>query len=615
MKFHLVLFSLFISLLYTGQDSIALVNEKIDNFKIQSSEKFFVLDSAISKYRSSNPESALKFAEMQYEVSIDLKDDSLLSIAANNLANVYFQLGDYANSTKNGLIAFETSKSIQDIKGQIEMLCLLGRMHVSKEEFLKSYEYYYSAEEIALSSTEETLLLPVYIGLGNAKFMEEKIREAEAYFNKCVTLTEKFPDEKQDTKATIYTNLGNIQSKYKDEIAAIIYYKKALAIYITINDLFDISLTTYNIGDAYLAAGVFDSSQVYFKKNLAIGQQLNSNEEIYFAYLGLTNLFTKTENYEKALKYQLLTSAYKDSLQKMKYNKTVVEMQKKYEFEQSQKALKIAELEVLKAKEKEIKDKATIEKNASKITSLWLGAVALLIISIIIFYFYRLVSNSNKVIRIQNTEIQKHNTSIDSTLKQKEILLKEVHHRVKNNFQIISSLLNLQMNRIENKLAKEAVSQSRNRVQAIALMHKGLYLDKRYNKVNLETYLNELISQQKLSSIAVNTEISFQLHVQPILLNIDNAVPIGLILGELISNSIKHGFNSKVDAPAIEISIAQIKEQVIVSFKDNGVGLAEDFVIEESESLGFEIITALTEQINGEIKVHSKKPLEIELKF
>ncbi|MFT5250864.1 MAG: two-component sensor histidine kinase [bacterium] len=615
MKFHLVIFSLLISVFYIGQDSIELVNEKIDNFKIQSSEKFFVLDSAISKYRSSNPESALRYAEMQYEVSLDLKVDSLLSIATSNLANVYFQLGDYANCTKNALIAFETSKSIQDIKGQIEMLCLLGRMHVSKEEFPKSYEYYYSAEKIALSSTEETLLLPIYIGLGNAKFMEEKIREAEAYFNKCVTLTEKFPDGKQDTKATIYTNLGNIQSKYKDEIAAIIYYKKALAIYITINDLFDVSLTTYNIGDAYLAAGVFDSSQVYFKKNLAIGQQLNSNEEIYFAYLGLTNLFTKTENYEKALKYQVLTSAYKDSLQKMKYNKTVVEMQKKYEFEQSQKALKIAELEVLKAKDKEIKDKATIENNASKITSLWIGAVALLIISIIIFYFYRVVSNSNKVIRIQNTEIQKYNTSIDSTLKQKEILLKEVHHRVKNNLQIIASLLNLQMNRIENKLAKEAVSQSRNRVQAIALMHKGLYLDEHYNKVNLETYLNELISQQKLLSIVGNTEISFQLNVQPILLNIDNAVPIGLILSELISNSVKHGFNSKVDAPTIEISVAQIKEQVIVSFKDNGVGLAEDFVIEESESLGFEIITALTEQINGEIKVHSKKPLEIELKF
>jgi two-component sensor histidine kinase len=615
MKFHLVIFSLLISVFYIGQDSIELVNDKIDNFKIQSSEKFFVLDSAISKYRSSNPESALRFAEMQYEVSLTLKDDSLQSIATTNLANVYFQLGDYANCTKNALIAFETCKSIQDVKGQIKMLCLLGRMHVSKEEFPKSYEYYYSAEKIALSSTEETLLLPIYIGLGNAKFMEEKILEAEAYFNKCVTLTEKFPDGKQDTKATIYTNLGNIQSKYKDEIAAIIYYKKALAIYITINNLFDVSLTTYNIGDAYLAAGVFDSSQVYFKKNLAIGQQLNSNEEIYFAYLGLTNLFTKTEKYEKALKYQVLTSAYKDSLQKMKYNKTVVEMQKKYEFEQSQKALKIAELEVLKAKDKEIKDKATIENNASKITSLWIGAVALLIISIIIFYFYRVVSNSNKVIRIQNTEIQKYNTSIDSTLKQKEILLKEVHHRVKNNLQIIASLLNLQMNRIENKLAKEAVSQSRNRVQAIALMHKGLYLDEHYNKVNLETYLNELISQQKLLSIVGNTEISFQLNVQPILLNIDNAVPIGLILSELISNSVKHGFNSKVDAPTIEISVAQIKEQVIVSFKDNGVGLAEDFVIEESESLGFEIITALTEQINGEIKVHSKKPLEIELKF
>jgi two-component sensor histidine kinase len=299
----------------------------------------------------------------------------------------------------------------------------------------------------------------------------------------------------------------------------------------------------------------------------------------------------------------------------MKYNKTVVEMQKKYEFEQSQKALKVAELEVLKAREKEKKDGAIIEKDASKITSLWIGAIALLIISIIIFYFYKMVSNSNKVIRKQNTDIQVYNESLDSTLKQKEILLKEVHHRVKNNLQIIASLLNLQMNRIENKLAKEAVGESRNRVQAIALMHKGLYLDEHYNKVNIETYIKELIDQQKLFSIVENNEILFQMNIQPILLNIDNAVPIGLILSELISNSVKHGFNSHINAPTVEITAAQKEDHIYVNFKDNGIGLPDDFVIEDSESLGFEIITALTEQISGEIIVSSKKPLEIQLKF
>jgi two-component sensor histidine kinase len=616
MKLLVLIFSIFyFSVSFSQTDSIGKVKAKIDDLENGSGEKFSLLEEVVSYYSSNNADSALVYAQKQLDLSSVLGDENFKLKASFNLAKLYFQLGDYANCTKYALSSIQLSKEQGDNDGQVRMLCLMGRMHASKNEFASSYETYEKAEKIALSDVDEKLLIPVYIGIGNAKFLENKIAEAEVNFQKCLEIYERHPDFEKETIATIYTNLGNIQAGYENDLASIEYYKKSLEIYLGINDLYGASLTMFNIGDAYMFAGEYDSSLVYFKRNLAIGEKLKSNEEIYYAYFGMTNLSTKMGEFENALKYQVLASAYKDTIQKMKYDKSVVEMQKKYEFEQSQKALKIAELEVVKAKENERRDSLIMKSDANKIAFLWIGAAALLVISLIIFFLYRMVSNSNKVIQEQNSEIHSYNVSMDKTLKQKEVLLKEVHHRVKNNLQIIASLLNLQINRMENKLAKEAVEESRNRVQAIALMHKGLYQDEHYNKVNVETYLKELINQQKLFSVVNGNEIGFKLDVDPILLSIDDAVPMGLILSELISNSVKHAFNNDDIQPIIAIKVTQLKEGVVINYGDNGKGISDDFILEKSDTLGFEIILALTEQINGKIVILSRCPLELELKF
>ncbi len=617
MRISLLLLTFYLGIVVFGQkvQSINSIKAKLQVNQYDLLERFSLLQDVVVYYKNNYPDSALQYAHKQLELSKKIDNDSLLNEASCNLGRLYFSIGDYANCTKFTLDAINLSKSLQEDKKVVVMLCLMGRLHASKSEFSECYKVYEEAEKYALLAADEKLLVNIYTGVGNAKFLEKKLDEAVTFFKKCLEISSKYPDFDKESIATIYTNLGNAESSFENDLVAIDYYKKSLNIYFEIEDLYGASLTLFNIGDTYMFAEQYDSALFYFNKNLSIAKEINSKEEIYYAYFGLTNLHTRKRNFEKALEYQSLASAYKDSIQKNKYDKSVVEMQKKYEYEQSQKALKIAELEVLRAKEKEVENEITMKSNANKIIYLWIGAIAMFVVSVVIFYLYRMVSHSNKVIQKQNSEIQKYNVSMDKTLKQKEVLLKEVHHRVKNNLQIIASLLNLQMNRMENELAKEAVKESRNRVQAIALMHKGLYQDEHYNKVNVETYLLDLINQQKLFSVVNNKEINFQLEVEPILLSIDDAVPIGLILSELISNSVKHAFKDSSQDPVITIKVKQQNDSIVVSFGDNGVGLNDNFKIENSDSLGFEIVLALTEQIEGKIEIKSRKPFELDLTF
>lgn len=246
---------------------------------------------------------------------------------------------------------------------------------------------------------------------------------------------------------------------------------------------------------------------------------------------------------------------------------------------------------------------------------LWIGAIFLMGISVLILFFYYKVKKSNILIREQHEKIFEYNRSLDKTLQQKEVLLKEVHHRVKNNLQIIASLLNLQAIKTDNEIARQAIEDSKNRVQAIALMHKGLYQDDYYNKVDISEYIKELVNNHKLFSTDNSQAIEFKLELEKIIVNIDNSVPIGLIISELISNSFKHAFSEKIVNPFIEIKVFLENNLVKIVFGDNGDGLPENFKIEATETLGFEVITSLVEQINGTIEITYHNPLQITILF
>lgn len=199
---------------------------------------------------------------------------------------------------------------------------------------------------------------------------------------------------------------------------------------------------------------------------------------------------------------------------------------------------------------------------------------------------------------------------IQKDLNEKEVLLKEIHHRVKNNLQIICSLLNLQSQHITDKDALIKFEESRTRVQSMALVHEQLYQSKDFSRIDFSGYIKNLANGLFVAYSTDPGRIELKLNVEKVLLGIDLAVPCGLIINELISNALKHAFPlSYKDKGKIEINLCQSeRNEIELTVTDNGVGLPKDLEFKEAKSLGLKLIRILVEnQLDGVINVDRKK--------
>ena len=205
--------------------------------------------------------------------------------------------------------------------------------------------------------------------------------------------------------------------------------------------------------------------------------------------------------------------------------------------------------------------------------------------------------------------------NIKASLQEKEALLKEVHHRVKNNLQIISSLLNLQSDSIKDPQVLDIFQESQNRIRLMALIHEQLYQSNNVGKINLKGYIQAL-SDNLLRSYKVQQDgITLTITVDDIELAIDTAVSCGLIINELVSNSLKYAFPSNLKAESAKaITAANVisieakstdQDQFSIHYQDNGVGIPESFNLQISNTLGLQLVSSLTEQLGGILSITS----------
>jgi two-component sensor histidine kinase len=192
--------------------------------------------------------------------------------------------------------------------------------------------------------------------------------------------------------------------------------------------------------------------------------------------------------------------------------------------------------------------------------------------------------------------------SMIQSFKEKEVLLKEVHHRVKNNLQVISSILNLQSSYVEDEKTLEIINESQNRIRTMSFIHESLYQTTNFSTINFHDYITTLV-QNLVHSYQINAnKTNLILEVDKIDLVLDQAIPCGLILNELVSNSFKYAYPTELGGDII-IKINLIEGKIELRVEDNGVGLPEGFNIEESDSLGLGLVDTLVHQLDGELSL------------
>lgn len=351
--------------------------------------------------------------------------------------------------------------------------------------------------------------------------------------------------------------------------------------------------TVKSIASYYNLTGQYLQGKKYATEMLRLGQLLGSIPAINIGYRSLATADSGLGNYKDAMwAYQKYISM-KDSIRDEGNAKQVASLKLQYETEKKDK-----DIQALQHRQ-ELSQLALRQTNLTR-NFIIAGAALLLILLLLSINRYRLKQRSNKQLSL--------------LLDEKEWLLKEIHHRVKNNLQIVMSLLNSQSAYIDNETARNAIQASQHRVYAMSLIHQKLYNSDSVSSIDLSFYTRELVSYLR-DSFNTGQRIRFELDVQPLTLDVGQAVPLGLILNESITNAIKYAFPN--DRPGI-ISISLVSpspRSYLLTIADDGVGIPDHADTVRSGSLGMSLIRGLSGSLDGSVVVENKNGTVIKIAF
>lgn len=213
------------------------------------------------------------------------------------------------------------------------------------------------------------------------------------------------------------------------------------------------------------------------------------------------------------------------------------------------------------------------------------------------------------------TDRKEYEKQLEESIKEKEVLLKEVHHRVKNNMQVISSILNLQSSYIEDETALGILRESQDRIKSMSFVHESLYQSKTLSEVNFAEYIQNITRNLYHSYSRPEGGIGLNFELENIYLNLDTSIPCGLIINEVVSNSLKYAFAGR-EKGVIEVVFSKLSDgklKLIIS--DDGIGLPDNFDIENAESLGLQLVTTLVTQVSGELEIDNSNGTRFTIVF
>lgn len=366
----------------------------------------------------------------------------------------------------------------------------------------------------------------------------------------------------------------------------------------------------------YLATGQYKATYKYFAPNEAYCRANDNMLGVADNYLWQYRADSALGKYTDAIAHYKSYKEASDSAKKVANDRQISELLVEYEAYK-----KDQEIAFQKSNVSSLTKEAALHKSELKQTmlvkNLTIGvAVLLLIIAGLLFGRYRLKQRANKTLESKQEEINQKNISLqgmigkqEELLQEKEWLLKEVHHRVKNNLQMMVSLLNTQSAYLDDEAAIEAVRDSKHRMEAISLIHKKLYQSDDSSVVNMQTYIGELIRFLH-DSFDGSSRIQFDQHIEPVKLDVTHAVPYGLILNEAISNCIKYAFPGNGKGT---ITITLTSSALTIS--DNGIGLPQDFDANTSRSLGINLMKGLSRQLGCRFSVENNNGVTVRVEL
>ncbi len=508
------------------------------------------------------------------------------------IANSYFNLGShYINQAYLNLAieAFYKSLEIAEESGDsMEIANALGSVglaYLHMKDHKKAIEYYLRQEKILKNQINQYELSVTYSNLGESYNALGDFAAGLRYHLKALEMR-----EAMNFQLAISNSLQNIGYTYylmKDSSAkALDYIKRSLSIDQKIGNFQGIAKSYMLEGKINVASNNASEGIRFLEKSIELAQDYENPYVIREASEALVNLYAGRKNFERAFANLNINNQVTDSLESGNNIKRITQLEMQHTFEQKQ-----HETEVGHLKEK-IGYEATIKRNRL-ITTFSIHFAALIVL--FVAFLYRSYRKSRKA------------------EKEKEALLKEMHHRVKNNLMVISSLLNLQSGSIRDDSTRAAVKESQGRVKSMALIHQQLYQSDRLTGIDFAKYLEQLMASLHSVYCRPGSNIQYEIRAEGIRVDIDTAIPLGLITNELATNAYKYAFRES-SGGLIKVDFKRTSNnKVILQISDNGKGIPEGFDLENSSTLGLNLVKMLVKQIKARLCMNSNNGMEFKV--
>ncbi len=491
---------------------------------------------------TNNLDSAIHYFMITEKAFLDLGDSLTLSKVYNNLGILFRKTRNYSGAISTYKKSLNLKKQLFDSLGIINSYLNLSYVYLKLDSISGSFDYANTAYDLSIEYHSPVHRASALSQLGHLALINDEISVALKHYLEAESIMSYAQDV--HLELTIQIALGETYTKLKNMEEASFYLNKV-------------------------------------KKGVL---QLNEPELCGSYYQAKSNFHEQNREYKSALHYNILSYEKQLEIREQDLMKEIKIIEKKYET-----AKQKQEIAELAAQNKEA-NLVLLSKDSER--NLWITISAFLVMGMIAgFSLYLIKQRLSKRLKLQNLRL-------DRALTDKEMLMKEIHHRTKNNLQMVSSLLKLKSNHLENT-AKDAYQEGRQMIKSMAIIHQKLYHQKTLTDIVFSDYLEELKNYFQNSYAKTRQPVQVSIESESLRIDIDTAIPLGLIANELMLNAFKHAYCDLNKCPELLIKFQSNDQELKLEVQDNGVGFDSD---NKKSSFGMQLIDSLLYTLKGNIK-------------
>lgn len=574
-------------------DSSRIYAEKAIGLALKLENEHLLADSYVSKGLAFDYQSHLDSTLYWYDKALNIRTQQNnkpeLVKLYNNYGVSYFYQGMYDRALVYYFESLKQSENLRDSIGIARSFNNMGLIYDKKGDWSKATTYFEKSLNIKRLLKDDIGLLFPLSNLSNIAFIQRDYSSAERYMLTNLQVSQKLNDSMQigisyGVLAMIYASQGNDNKTFEN----VALCEKFIPF---VNDAFELSLLYYNLGESLLLMNQWDKSENFLKKSLEISRKIKQSDLVLKTYKALQELSKKQGKLNESIQFYDLFTALNDSIFKENQGVEISKIEQLYQWEKKEQEIQLLNVNIAKA---------TAQKRN------WiLGFAFLGILGAVVTGFF--IINRRK-----SDELEKKNVQIQSALAENKTLMKEMNHRIKNNLQMISSMLHLQMHYTSQPEISNMLQETASRIQSISLIHQKLYAKDSVQQIDMQTYIKD-IAHAVVQNSKEKDQINVQMEVQLLSMEIEKAQSIGLILNELILNALKHA-KTEEDILILEISLFEKEKLKTLVVSDNGK-VEDHQPVDFTKSYGMQLIQSFVEKLDGKMEINREKGWKVIIKW